>query len=120
MTEDRFHSPLPEHHRKRLRQLFRYLVGHFPPSRSTSLVIRRIAPKHDATALCDEDGRGGLVVVLDARHSFYSAVDSLLHEYAHAMTWDTEPPHGPAWAGSYAALVAAFEDGDAWTDSQAW
>lgn len=43
-------------------------------------------------------------IALDPRQPFSTLLDTLIHEYAHAMTWNTqgEEQHGPAWGVAYA------------------
>jgi hypothetical protein len=120
---DWFDSPLPPKYRKRLRQVARYLQAHWPARNPTRLVIRRIADHRDTYAVCEKyyGGRVFFLMTIDARWQFVGAIDTLFHEHAHAVAWGVkEADHGPAWRAIHGEIVAAFEDGDALSDSESW
>jgi hypothetical protein len=115
-------SPIPPLERERVRQVFRYLAAHWPAPIPVRLFIRRLALRHQNVAqlTASADGRT-LILEIDARACFFHAVDVLMHEYAHAVTWRVRgSDHGAAWAGTFAAMVTAFEDGGADEESKTW
>lgn len=117
--DDRFASPLPLRWRRRLHQIHRYLVAHWPPARPVRLIFRPPAARYEAVARIFENDAGGLTLMIDPHLQWYGALDSLLHEYAHAVAWNGVAEHGGAWAGAFAEIISAFEDGDALEDSEA-
>lgn len=47
------------------------------------------------------------LIEIESRQSMTGSIDTLIHEWAHAMTWSSTPcgqmPHGPIWGVAYAA-----------------
>ena len=66
-----------------------------------------------------KEGRG-LLICINTRLSMFEIADSVLHEYAHAMTWSTEriesrddvPQHPPEWGIKFAELWTDWHDFD--------
>lgn len=120
MTKDEcFQSPITPAGRKRLRQIHKYLVAHWPPPQPTKLLVSEIAESHDALGMVYEVGKN-LVIRIDSRHGYYAALETLLHEWAHVRVWGSSQEHDGPWAGAYTELLVAFEDGDALEDSKSW
>lgn len=120
---DRWRAPMSRAQRARLRQIVRYLRAHWPTRKPIRLFVRRQSDGPDGSvAACTPSIDGRLFVIdIDNRACFFHALDLVLHEFAHARTYGVPGPHhGAAWAGEYAALVTAFEDGDAFEESKTW
>lgn len=54
--------------------------------------------------------KGRFVITIATRLSKEIAIQSLLHEWAHAMAWHEKIEHGPIWGVSYARLWSDFYD----------
>jgi hypothetical protein len=117
--------------RKRLHQVKRYLAAHWPTPFPVKLRIERVSERHDFVGITYRV-RDSLLIRLDSRMQFGYAVETLLHEWAHAATWPASirfestqvkeevPLHDPPFQGTYGSIIHAFEDGDAYDDSKEW
>lgn len=119
-TQSCWETPMSPERRRRLRQVLRYLEAHWPAAHPVRLQVCRISDRHETLAILEEV-EGHLRIRIDNRTCYYHALDLLFHEYSHAVTWRVVGPHhGGAWAGTYAEILTAVEDGDLLEDSLAW
>lgn len=116
--------------RRRILQIVSYLAAHYPVVLPVRVRIDYIGKRWDATALSDVRGSGSnrhFLLRLDSRLQWTSAVDAILHEWAHFRCWDVldtghplDEGHGPAWQGEYGRLSGESFDSDMLEDSKAW
>lgn len=91
------------------RMLMRFLRQKFPVRKP--ITVRRVAklghPRDQAD--CEFTGKN-FVIRLRKNQSHVLLVDSLIHEWAHALTWfgADEDFHGPEWGLAYARIYRAF------------
>lgn len=117
--DDYWDSPMSAASRRHLRAVFRYLCAHWPTSRKVKFSIQKLKG-------CDAEiwrfvGSRDLGIAVDSRCQLALAVNLLQHEYAHAVVWDVkEEHHGPAFSGTWGAIITAFEDGSVIDDVEAW
>jgi len=109
--------------RERLNQIHRCLCDHYPTPFPTDLRIRaRPGCGHDFGG-CDMIGRR-IAIYLNPRYSRSVLIDTLFHEYAHALVWPNarvagyRPDHSPEWGIRYAELLEAWTDGA--LDRESW
>lgn len=104
-----------------LRKAAAVLRKHCPVKGGVRVVSRRISPqrtdtggKEELPGYCYKTKRGGFVVVVDSRGSHYNRVDVLIHEWAHAMSWDAaklagEDTHGALFGIAYSRVYSVVE-----------
>jgi len=108
--------------RGRLRQIEKWLRQEFPTPFPTW--VRVVKPYKDLGH--GESYRLGnkLFIVLSRSLTWHYAIDTLLHEWAHAVcsTFDhveaDKPPHDDQWALTYGKIYRAFFDNGGWIDSR--
>ena len=97
----------------RLNQVHRWLQAVFPTPYPTALKVITL-PRGDSGD-CTRQGRQ-FTIRIHNKLLWTSAIEILLHEYAHAMSWpmgklaDHEPDHNDAWGLAYAKLYRAFQE----------
>jgi len=115
-------SPMARTKAARLAQCERWLRENFPPAYPTTVEWARLGERfaHSHRGECEKVGRG-LVIRLDDRLDWYSAIEILLHEFAHAVTWrSTDPlPHGSEWAATSGRIYSKWFDEDGAVESRA-
>ena len=87
--------------------LLAHLRRTFPLRRP--LTVRRIPLKKNAgtTSLSDGDR---LTICINTRKTWEVQIDTLLHEYAHAMELDRWGDHSDRWGKYHAGLYRAWQD----------
>lgn len=99
--------------RLRLHQVHRWLQARFPCPRRTVLRVEKLP--HRELGACDRVGKE-LVLRVSPTIGWESAIEILLHEYAHAMTWPLAKhehrvaDHSDEWGLAYAKLYRAFQE----------
>lgn len=91
------------------------------PPRYPVRVERRTDPDHpDAAATVDLTKRRGrlcFVISIPPEMPECLLCDALLHEWAHALTWTTDPEvkhHGAEWGAAYARVYDIWEPPFSW------
>jgi len=94
--------------------------------RSTLALLRSEAPPPHPVrvrrpAELEDNAQGDCRLVPGRKHTYFvisvsrwhpaeAQKDTLIHEWAHAHTWDEEKPHGPLWGVHYARLYSLVFD----------
>jgi len=109
---------MADHHlskKYRLRQVLRYLESKYITPFPVKLRFTKVCMTHEKG--CTYRHGKKLNIVINLRLNMYHAVETLIHEYAHARTWRHERiekiekiHHGPDWGVSYAELWQDFYD----------
>lgn len=117
--------PCPKRKRDRLHQIHNWLKAEFPLGRATSLLRVEIIKDEEPNARgkrehldgrCYKTGRAEFLIQVSPKLKWSWAIETLLHEYAHAMTWPAAHREGYAdehpdeWGLAYARLYRAFTD----------
>jgi len=103
-------SPKPDSpkFRKCLASILEYLEEELPCSFPVRLRLVRLKAEYGYCNLkVPEDGDPYFVIVVCKGMDFLVTTDTLLHEYAHALCWETAPdrePHGPEWGVAYSRV----------------
>ena len=101
----------------RIKQVYAWLSNSFPTPYPTKLSL--IDPKDkDSKKLCGwvELTDRKLVIYINTRYPRYVALDTLLHEMAHCVSWSHRsmdnfiPDHSAQWGISYAQIYRAYHD----------
>jgi hypothetical protein len=97
---------LTRHERRWLRLAFDKLRTLYPTR--VKLVFRRLK---DVQGLCiGSMGRSSeQTIIVDPHTTFCHAMDTLIHEYAHALTLWWSADHTPLWGVVYAELLTKIE-----------
>ena len=86
-----------------------YLEENFPPGAPIRVHRRKIAGGHSGDCTRREDG--SFYIRVCPTLPFHLAVDTLCHEWAHALTWDMPgPAHGKFWGLMYSDLYVELID----------
>ena len=104
----------------RLRQVANWLRREFPTPYSVRLRIEALGPPGKQSGNWGETYRSrsgrSLTLRIDSRIKWQEAIDVLLHEWAHAVTWRQEwvenrrPLHDDEWALQFGKIYRAFHD----------
>jgi len=100
---------------KRIRQIYRWLAFSYPTPYPTQLKLVRGKKRRSDQGWCFLRRRV-LVIHVDHKYPLYSCIDTLIHEYAHAMAWSHasldayEFDHNDAWGLAYAKAYRNFND----------
>ncbi|MEE8384488.1 MAG: hypothetical protein V3S01_01040 [Dehalococcoidia bacterium] len=106
---------LPKSSRDRLRQIHRWLKAGFKTGLQTKLQFRKLTWKEQGS--CEQKGRVLVITINTATPTRWQGIDTLIHEYAHAMSWkhvnvenERDLKHDEAWGVEYARLYTWFYD----------
>ena len=100
---------------ERLKQIHCWLKASYPTPYPTRLKLIRGKMRRSDQGWVTLSGRF-LVVRIDIKYPLYSCIDTLLHEYAHAMAWghaSLDPYvaiHSDEWGLAYAKSYRNFND----------
>lgn len=119
--------PIPSTRFERAEQVLRWLRDGWPLNRP--IRIKWVARLIDDTAEANREKdytaelflrEDGFEIQLSRRccRTWEATIDTIIHEYAHAMVWDVPHFHGRAWGAEYGELYEAFHDGTGWRDSR--
>jgi len=108
---------MPKARRKndRLQQIYRWLKDNFQTPYPTKLHLRGGTGKVKHLGYVEQDGRK-LNIHIDTRQPLYVAIDSLMHEFAHAMSWrhrsmdSSVSVHSGEWGLAYAKVYRSYID----------
>jgi len=98
---------------KEIRNVLRGLRKDFPV-KGLRVVRRRVAqPENGAVyGYTMQRKDGGCTIVIHSTLTTPMALELLIHEYAHVMTWDSTPEHSYRWARAYQKLRQWFQGDD--------
>jgi len=118
--------------RRRLHQVARYLAAYWPAPFPVRLRICRMDRPDDGIGdTYRPAGANHLVIRIHSGLQTAYAIDTLLHEWAHAATWPAsvrhqellervQGHHDATWKAVHGDILEAWEDGDADMDSFDW
>ena len=99
----------------RLRQIHRWLKASYPTPYPTKLTLIRGKKRRSDQGWVMLEKRV-LVIRIDTKYPLYCGIDTLLHEYAHAMAWNHASldayiaAHSDEWGLAYAKAYRYFND----------
>jgi hypothetical protein len=110
-------SRFTENKKKRLHKIHAYLTRNYPtPFPTTLLVLSETVDKKVLGSTSKSKRK--IYIVVDGTMEQSRAIETLAHEYAHAMTWtyqaieDIRPHHCAEWGLAYASIYRdLWEDG---------
>ena len=104
--------PMARTRRGRLKQVEKWLRVNYLPVYSIRVRFVTLPTKGSDRTFADcllDDGH--LTIRLHKNLTWHIATEALIHEWAHALTWDTnEEHHGPEWAACYGRIYSEFYD----------
>ena len=94
------------------RKTLHWLRAQYPASHLVR-VQRKPRPRRtkELCGFCEfDDDHSEYHIYVDLRQVWALQIDTLLHEWAHALTWhgNDDDDHGPEWGLAYAMLYRAF------------
>ena len=101
---------------ERIRQIYRWLVATHPTPYPTRLRLVR-GKKRRSDQGVTTLSRRCLYIQIDIKYPLYSCIDTIIHEYAHAISWKHvsmeahTPDHSDEWGLAMARLCRDFDDG---------
>lgn len=92
------------------RRLLRWLRNTYPANYPVRVERRRRSTKEKELCGYCVFRTNQFFVFVDRRQDWALQVDTLIHEWAHALTWhgNDDDDHGPEWGLAYAMLYRAF------------
>jgi len=81
-----------------------FLKKKIPPPHP--ICVQRVLLKEDH-GRCHFNG-DRFTIVVDRRLSEEMAIETLLHEWAHAISWNSYKPHGPKWGRAYSRVYRTY------------
>lgn len=115
---------MPRRKNDRLQQILSWLQFRWPPPFPVKLSHEEPDVGYGEAY---ELERGPRVIYLQISPKLdgYHSAHTLIHEYAHALTWpvskrqlEESPEHGPVWGAVYGELYAAFYDDGGASDAE--
>ena len=97
---------------QKIRALFKIFRKYIPIPRPVKLIIRKLA-FDDGMCGWAADGRKGFVISVNKELGYNSKIDTIIHEYAHAITMasgdhDDNEDHDGKWGEEYARTYRCF------------
>lgn len=97
---------------QKIRALFKIFKKYIPLPRPVKLIIRKLA-FDDGMCGWAGDGRKGFVISVNKELCYNCKVDTIVHEYAHAITMangqhDENEDHDKKWGEAYAETYRCF------------
>ncbi len=92
------------------RRLLIWLRRNFPEGTGRKISVRRVPNKKMYRLAGDTDnGSSSFIIRINANMWFDMTVDTLLHEWAHALTWfNDEEPHSDVWGVTHAKILREY------------
>ena len=88
-------------------KIARYLKTHY--SFDYPVIVRRTKMPANYCGECDFEN-GNYLIKINKILSENSTIDTLLHEMAHAKSWEKDTEHhGPTWGKEYSKLYRVYE-----------
>lgn len=132
-SDPAFWAPVDKDDKARLRQVARYLAAHWPAPLPVRLRFERISPLHGCIGETYRTGGARyLVLRVDSRACFSWALGTLVHEWAHAVTWPTSlrhekklveafhPDHPGEWNAVHGEMTTRLYDLGGLEESETW
>jgi hypothetical protein len=123
--------PMAATRKGRLRQVRNWLADKFPTPYPVTLRIGPIPREPDSDGdrparSCGDTTRTKrrITIRISDKLDWYSAIDTLLHEWAHARSYphstmeDKLEHHGSQWAVTYGEIYMAYHDKRGWDESR--
>jgi len=99
----------------RLKQIYRWLDDKYPTPYPTKLkLVRGSKPRSDSGYVMLSKRK--LIVYIDVKYPLHFCIDTLLHEYGHAISWRHVsmdayiPDHSDEWGVCFARIYRDFVD----------
>lgn len=94
---------------KKLYKLARYLRKQVPATLPIYLRVKNLPPKCKYCGYCTCNGTK-FTIIIGKAGSYQVAIDTLLHEWAHAISWnlDQGDTHGSYWGVALSNVYLAF------------
>jgi hypothetical protein len=93
--------------------LVRYFRENLSPPSPVTVRRVRLRPGLDGWCAC---GRRGFTIKIDRRLPEYFAIEVLIHEFAHVLSWGKDKnPHGVEWGKAYSLVYRKFLE---WNEQQ--
>ena len=116
--------PCPRTNRARYQQVLNWLQERFPVKYKVRLRIEDLGRSEQGHAV--RSGRNGFILRIHRTLPRWLALDTLLHEYAHVMTWPEAMPtkghtiHSDEWALAFARVYRLYVDEEGDVESRQW
>ena len=107
----------------RVRQVYRWLAFNYPTPYPTRFKLVR-GMKHRSDQGYVVLSRRKLLIHIDTKYPLHACIDTILHEFAHAVSWRHAsmdayvPDHSEEWGLSLARIYRRFMDEDG--DKESW
>ena len=110
---------MPRRKRDRWHQVANWLRHEFPAPHPVDLRVENLTLPRKPIEY-GEAGKVGrrFLVRLDPRQTWLNGLDTLLHEWAHVLSWQAQLHHGDEWALAYGRLYRAWHEEDGWKESK--
>ena len=111
--------PLPKKTKDRCKQILNWIMDVWPPPGPVILRFEKV--KSEGPGADCAKVKKHFVIRLDPRLSWYSSVETLMHEYAHVLTWPltySYPDHSDEWALAFGRMYRKFHDENGYMDSR--
>tara|TARA_B100000287_G_scaffold274241_1_gene258265 strand:+ start:874 stop:1305 length:432 start_codon:yes stop_codon:yes gene_type:complete len=97
---------------QKIRALFKIFKKYLPLHKPVKLIIRDLA-YDDGMCGWAGDGRKGFVISINKSLCYNCKIDTLIHEYAHAITmaqntYDPKEDHDKSWGEQFAVTYRCF------------
>ena len=120
--------PMSKTRRGRLRQVERWLNEKFPPSRPTYVRVKEFKRgRLENGYIWGETSRvkGKVYIYIHSKTPWMYAIDTLLHDWAHAVVWplaavEYKIGHTTEWAVTYGRIYEAYFDELGFIESRAY
>lgn len=111
---------------QRVRQIYNWLCANYPTPFKSKLMLAPFSKKlKDLQGFCYLDGKC-FIIMVNPKIPLYCMVDTLFHEYAHAMVWQRprvenhRPEHCAEWGIAYASLERGYHEGGGEKDTRTY
>lgn len=100
---------------ERIRQIYSWLKFVYPTPYPTKLKLTRGKKRRSDQGYVMLKGRN-LVIYIDTKYPLHACIDTMLHEYAHAVAWKHASmdayisAHSDEWGLAYAKIYRNFND----------
>jgi predicted mannosyl-3-phosphoglycerate phosphatase (HAD superfamily) len=104
--------PSKAEYRDRLLKMLNILEVKLPLPFSVRLVIRKLEEEHGYSDFRETPKRGrSFIIGICTGMESAQAEDTLMHEYAHCLSWfSTQEDHGPEWGVAFSRVYRAIID----------
>ncbi len=112
--------PKAKNKKERVTQIAAWLAEHYPPVGGEPYLkwIPSFPEDDKDTRYCAHVDNYTIVLSEKANHTWYTAIDTLLHEWAHLLHGADTEEHGVEWGVQYAKIYSHYHDKGGWKDSK--